>query len=100
MHKKSDYRTVKERIYDFLYKHKLKIILFSFIASLCIVIVSIITLNIGGLYTIVFYPVALITFIIDLVSKDGCYRYIRFLYPAMLMLFSIILFVWGFFGDV
>ena len=97
MHKKSDYKTFNERIYDFLYKHKLKIILFSFIASLCIVIVSIITFNIGGLLTIFIYPVALISFIFDLITKYSCYKSIKFTYSAILMIISIILFVWGFF---
>ena len=64
-----DYKTFGEKVYDFAFKHRIKIILISFIYSLIIFIVSWMTNNNEGLKVVVFYPLALIGFIIDLISK-------------------------------
>ena len=100
MHKEKDYRTFDDKKYDFMYEHRIKIILLSFIFSLFIFFISLITSNRGGLYIIVLYPLALIGFIIDLIFKDGAGKYIKFSFSVILMFMSIISFILGFFIDV
>ncbi len=100
MYKKKDYRTFNEKKYDFMCKHKTKIILLSFMCSLCILFVSLITSNRGGLYIIVLYPLALIGFIIDLILKNGSGKYVTFSFSALAIIISIIMFILGFFINV
>jgi len=100
MHKKKDYRTFNEKKYDFMCKHKAKIILLSFMCSLCILFVSLITSNRGGLYIIVLYPLALIGFIIDLILKNGSGKYVAFSFSVLAIIISIIMFILGFFINV
>ena len=100
MCKKKDYRTYEEKKYDFMYKHRIKIILFSFIYSLCIFFISLITSNRGGLYIIVFYPLALIGFIIDIIAKYGFYKYSLFSFSVISMSMATITFIIGFFIDI
>ena len=100
MHKEKDYRTFDDKKYDFMYKHRIKIILLSFIFSLFMFFISIITSNRGGLYIIVLYPLALIGFIIDLILKNGAGKYISFSFSAFAMIMSIILFILGFFISI
>ena len=100
MCKKKDYRTYAEKKYDFMYKHRIKIILFSFIYSLCIFFISLITSNRGGLYIIVFYPLALIGFIIDIIVKYGFYKYSLFSFSVISMSMATITFIIGFFIDI
>lgn len=97
MHKKKDYKTFNDRKYDFVYKHKVKIILLSFLCSLCIFFVSLITSNRGGLYIIILYPLALIGFILDLIFKNGFGKYCSFGFSLFAMIMSIIMFILGFF---
>lgn len=94
---KFDYRTFNDKKYDFMYKYRMKIILISFIYSLCIFFISLITSNRGGLRIIILYPLALIGFIIDLIFKYGNGRYITFIFSASVMIMSIIMFILGFF---
>ena len=100
MHKKKDYRTFNDKIYDFMYKHRKKIILLSFIYTICIFFISLMTFNRGGLYIIVFYPLALIGFIHDLIVKYSFYKYIMFSFSIFLMIASLIFFVLGFFISI
>lgn len=100
MHNKKDHRTFNDKKYDFMYKHRIKIILLSFIFSLFIFFISIITSNRGGLYIIVLYPLALIGFIIDLILKNGTGKYIAFSFSAFIMMMSITLFILGFFLNI
>ena len=100
MHKEKDYRTFNDKKYDFMYKHRIKIILLSFIFSLFMFFISIITSNRGGLYIIVLYPLALIGFILDLILKNGTGKYISFSFSAFAMIMSIIFFILGFFINV
>ena len=100
MPKKKDSRTFNDKKYDFMYKHRIKIILLSFIFSLFIFFISLITSNRGGLYIIVYYPLALIGFILDLIFKDGTFKYIKFSFSVFLMFIAIISFILGFFIDV
>ena len=100
MHKKQDYRTFSEKIYNFMYKHRIKIILLSFLYSLCIFFISLITSNRGGLYIVILYPLALIGFIHDLIMKYSFYKYITFSFSAFAMIMSIISFILGFFINI
>ena len=100
MHKKKDYRTFNDKIYDFMYKHRIKIIVLSFVYSLCIFVISLITFNEGGLHIIILYPLALIVFIHDLIVKYSFYKYIMFSFPILAMIASMILFVLGFFISI
>ncbi len=100
MHKKNDYRTFNDKKYDFMYKHRRKIILLSFMYSLCIFFISLITSNRGGLYIIVLYPLALIGFIIDLIFKNGIGKYVAFSFSTFSIIMSIIMFILGFFINV
>ena len=97
---KKDRRTFNDKKYDFMYKHRIKIILLSFIFSLFIFFISIITSNRGGLYIFVLYPLALIGFIIDLILKNGTGKYILFCFSVFAMFMSIIMFILGFFINV
>lgn len=101
MRKEKDYRTFNDKIYDFMYKHRIKIILLSFIYSLCIFFISLIISNSGGLYIIILYPLALIGFIIDLLFKDcGSGKYGTFSFSLFAMTMSFIFFILGFFIDI
>lgn len=100
MHKEKDYRTFDDKKYDFMYKHRIKIILLSFIYSLSIFFISLITSNRGGLYIIVLYPLALIGFIIDLIFKYKSGKYGSFSFSIFAMIMSIILFILGFFISI
>jgi hypothetical protein len=100
MHKKEDYRTFDDKKYDFMYKHRIKIILLSFMCSLSILIISLIVSNDGGLYIIILYPLAVIGFVIDLIFKNRNCVYISFSYPILMIILSIILFILGFFISV
>ena len=100
MYKKNDYRTFDEKKYDFMYKHRIKIILFSLIYSLCIFFISLITSNRGGLHIIVLYPLALIGFIFDLICKYGSGKYGSFSFSIFAMIMSIISFMLGFFVEI
>lgn len=100
MRKEKDYRTYNDKKYDFMYKHRIRIILLSFIYSLCIFFISLITSNRGGMYIIILYPLALIGFIIDLVCKYGFYKYRLFSFSIILIAMSMIAFILGFFIDI
>jgi hypothetical protein len=100
MYKEKDYRTFNDKKYDFMYKHRIKIILFSFIYSLCVFFISFITSNRGGLYIIVLYPLALIGFIFDLICKYGSGKYGSFSFSIFAMIMSIISFILGFFVEI
>jgi hypothetical protein len=100
MHKKEDYRTFDDKKYDFMYKHRIKIILLSFMYSLSILIISLIVSNDGGLCIIIIYPLAVIGFVIDLIFKNRNGVYISFSYPILMIISSIILFILGFFTSV
>ena len=97
---KKDRRTFNDKKYDFMYKHRIKIILLSFIFSLFIFFISIITSNICDFYIIFLYPLALIGFIIDLILKNGTGKYILFSFSVFAMFMSIIIFILGFFINV
>ena len=60
-----DYKTFGEKVYDFAFKHRTKIILISLIYSLIIYIISWITSNEFGLALTYVYPMSLISFIIE-----------------------------------
>ena len=100
MHKEKDYRTFDDKKYDFMYKHRIKIIVLSFIYSICIFFISFITLNKGGICIIVLYPLALIGFIIDLIFKNGSGKYGSFSFSIFAMIMSIISFILGFFVEI
>jgi len=100
MHNNEDYETKDEKIYDFMFKNRLKIILYSFIFSLCIFIISLITSNRGGLYSIILYPLALIGFIVDLLFKNGIGKYRLFTFSIFVMLMLIITFILGYFISI
>ena len=100
MHKKKDYRTFNDKKYDFMYKYRIKIILLSFLYSLCIFFISLITSNRGGLYIVILYPLALIGFVIDLICKYGSGKYGSFSFSAFAMIMSIISFILGFFINI
>ena len=95
MHKNKDYKTKREKIYDFVFKKKKIIILLSFIIALSIFIVSIFSLNKGGLIIIFTYPLALITFLFDLYYFK--YFSTRMDGAIILILISILSFILGFF---
>ena len=97
---KKDRRTFNDKKYDFMYKHRIKIILLYFIFSLFIFFISLITSNRDGLCIIVLYPLALIGFIIDLIFKNGAGKYISFSFSVYVMFMSIIMFILGFFINV
>ena len=96
MRKNKDYRTRKEKIYDFMYKHRKKIIIYSFVMALIMFLVSGFTSNKGGLYMIILYPLALLGFILDLRIENGG-RYIRFSFSLTVIFIAIVLFIVGFF---
>ena len=100
MHKQKDYRTFDDKKYDFMYKHRIKIILLSFIYSLSVFFISLITSNRGGLYIIVLYPLALIGFIFDLIFKYKSGKYGSFSFSIFAMIMSIISFILGFFISI
>ena len=100
MHKKKDYRTFDDKKYDFMYKHKIKIILLSFIYSLSVFFISLLISNKGCFYIIVLYPLALIGFIIDLIFKYKSGKYGSFSFSIFAMIMSIILFILGFFINI
>ena len=97
MRKKNDHRTFNDKKYDFMYKHKVKIILLSFLYALCVFFISLITSNKGGLCIIVLYPLALIGFILELIFKNGSGKYFSFSFSTFVIIMSIIMFVLGFF---
>lgn len=92
-----DYKTFGEKVYDFAFKHRIKIILISFIYSLIIFIVSWMTNNNEGLYVILLYPLALIGFILDLIIKGSFYKYTEFSLTTCCLIAETILFIHGFF---
>lgn len=100
MRKKNDNRTFNDKKYDFMYKHKVKIFLLSFMYALCVFLISLITSNRGGLYIIVLYPLALIGFILDLVFKNGTGKYFSFSFSTLIMFISLIYFILGFFINI
>ena len=83
----------------FFYKYRKKIILCSFLIALTIFLVSIFTLNEGGLNIIILYPLALIGFLADLYIEGGG-RYIRFSFPITAMFIAIAMFILGFFVEI
>lgn len=100
MRKQDDYRNFNDKKYDFMYKHRVKIILLSFVFSLCIFVISLITSNRGGLHIIVLYPLALIGFIFDLILKNSGGKYISFSFSVFAMVMAIISFILGFFVNI
>ena len=96
MHKKNDYRTVEEKLHSFLYRNHKKIIIYSFVAALIIILISFLTSNKEGLKTIIIYPIALLGFILDL-KIEGRVKYIRYSFSITMILLALMLFVLGFF---
>ena len=93
-----DYKTFGEKVYDFAFKHRIKIILISFIYSLIIFIVSWMTNNNEGLYVVILYPLALIIFIVEFfIIKGGLYRYSTLALLICTMIAETFLFIHGFF---
>ena len=92
-----DYKTFGEKVYDFAFKHRIKIILISFIYSLIIYIISWITSNEFGLTLTYVYPMSLISFIIELHFDLTSARYSRFGFSVVMMIFVTFGFILGFF---
>ena len=98
MPRNNDYRTKKEKFYDFMHKNRYKIIVCSLIVALIICFVSLVVSNKGGLFVIIFYPLALIFFIWDLHTKID-YRQ-KFHFSIFLSFATIFMFVLGFFVEI
>lgn len=96
MHKKDDYRTTEQKIYDFVVKFKKIILIISFLVSLVIFIVSFLCSNEGGRCVIVAYPLFLLSFLID--WKFPNYpKAFPFSASLMFILIELIGFIIGFF---
>ncbi len=96
MRKNEDYRTSEEKMYDFMYKYRIRIIIWSATVSSIIYLVSLFTSNKGGNFTIVLYPIALLGFIFDL-KFDTRYR---FWLSLSFFFMTIIFFILGFFVEI
>lgn len=97
MGKDNDYRTKDEKIRDFMRKVRWKVTIYSFIIALIIFFVSLFTSNKDGVGVVVYYPLALIFFWLDLYI-DPAPRYIRFSLSIVLVLGTIAAFILGFFN--
>ena len=101
MRKNKDYRTSEEKIGGFIYKNRKKIIIFSFVIALIIFMISLFILNKGGLFVIIFYPLALLGFIFDLrIENRGPKAIIRFGFSIFMIFMAILFFVLGFFINI
>ena len=100
MRKTQDFRTINEKIYDFVFRYRKRILFCSFVLALSIFLISVFTLNKGGLYIVFLYPLALICFFLELYIKGWTRDLIKFFFPAITMLISIIMFILGFFLEV
>ena len=57
--RKKDYRPFKEKFWDLFYNKPWKMILYTFLGSVALLIISILTNNLGGINCIILYPVSL-----------------------------------------
>lgn len=92
-----DYRSIEERIDFFCKKHKWKIIIFSFIIVLIMILISLIAGNDSFGLIIFLYPVILIMFIWMVFKENTGLRGDSLLTPIILALMCIAYFILGFF---
>ena len=100
MRKKKDFRTVNEKIYDFAFSHRRKIIFWSFLLALSMFLISLFTSNKGGLLSLFLYPLAVMCFFLELHIEGGTKNFVKFFVPAIFMVMSIVLFILGFFLEI
>lgn len=95
MHDNDDYRTIREKMYGFCFKNRIKIISIVSIIALLIVVISFLCLNKGGFIIVFMFPFSIIFFLLDLYY----YKYwsCGTTGALLLMLLSIISFILGFF---
>ena len=98
MRKHDDYRTKKEKFHDFMRRNKWKIIVYSFIVALIIFLISLFISNKGGFYSVIFYPLALISFLCDVHAKFDYRR--KFHFSIFLSFATILMFILGFFIEI
>ena len=95
-----DYRDVGEKTTDFVLKHRKKIVWISFFVSLIMVIISVFTHNEAGVSIIIFYPIALICFLVDPSLAKHMWKGRPLMAAIMIIFFLILGFVLGFFIEL
>lgn len=96
MRRKHNTHTFKEIIYDFAFKHRKKILLFSLAITLLFFVISFVCGNKTGMISIFIYPLVAITFYVDLKFPDSYSKIPRFLTSIIFFGAIIICFIFGF----
>lgn len=89
----------EDKIHRLIFKHRIKIIVVSFIAALIIFLISLFTKNEGGVYMIVFYPLSLGAFLLDLYIDWSGKTVYRYLAPLLMLVLAVVAFILGFFTE-
>lgn len=88
---------IRDSVDRFAKKHKWKIVLISFLVSLAIFLISVVTLNEIGMIIIYIYPISAVLFLLDAFDVAGHIKGSKYSGSLVMMTIAIIGFVLGFF---
>ena len=88
---------IRDSVDRFAKKHKWKILLISFLVSLAIFFISVVTFNETGMMIIFIYPISVIFFLLDVFGCGAHIKISPYSGSIFMMTIAIIAFITGFF---